>query len=145
MKKFVILLIIGLAGAAAYSQFQRPEETALATFLRYHAIVASGRSFEEDAAFYSAARQAEVQSRIDAVEDAETLKSAYLSATQTQASCSELTLADEIQNGATTRLVFDVKDTCGTYEEGTKVQEIIELVPEDGGWKISLNETSVSN
>lgn len=144
MKKFILLAIVLLAAGAAYTQFQTPKETALETALNYYRLAASGRSFEEDAAFYTQARQAEIQARIDGADNPDAMKEAYLKLTQTQAACSELTLAGEAQNGDVTRLVFDVNDTCGTYGDAT-VQEIIELVDEGGSWKILSNETSISD
>ena len=144
MKKFVLILIVGLAAAGAYNQYIAPNDTALATYMSYRDTVIAGRSFDEDAAFYSTARRAEIQARIDSTDDGEALKGAYLEFTQNQAACSELSLVEETQTDGVARLVFDVTDTCDTYGEA-KVQEIVELVEEDGGWKIVLNETSIAN
>lgn len=143
MKKFVLALMVLIGGVAAYNQLKT--ETAIEFFTRYHAVVSEGRSFEEDAAFQASARRAAVQASLQAAEDGgEGLKTAYLELTQEQARCSELSLSEETQNGAVVMLVFDVEDVCGTYSEGATVKEIIELVEEDGDWKILSNTTSVN-
>lgn len=142
-KKFVLGVMVLLGGAAAYQSLN--PKGPVDFYLEYQTLVAEGRTFDQDAAFYAASRRAEVQAQIDARgEDGNLLKNAYLDMTNEQAGCSELTLAEESVADGVTRLVFDVKDTCGTYDEGTKVQEIIELVEEDG-WKILSNTTSVSD
>ena len=142
MKKFVLALIVLLGGAAAYKTLT-PESPA-DFYQRYQAFIAKGRTFEEDASFYAAPRRAEVQDQIMAQGDeAESLKKAYLDFTSEQARCSDLELAEENRSGEVLQLVFNVTDTCGTYGEGATIREIIELVEEDGNWKILSNETSV--
>lgn len=143
MKRFVLGVMVVIGGVAVYRALvpETPEQY----YLRYQALIADGRSFEEDAAFHAAARRAEIQAQLAAMgEDAERLKTAYLDMTAEQAGCSDLTLAEETRTETSARLVFDVTDTCGTYGEGVTIKEIIELVAEDGGWKILSNETSVS-
>ena len=143
MKRFVLGVMAVIGGVAAYRALM--PETPVQYYLRYQAFIADGRSFEEDAVFYAAARRAEVQAQLAAMgEDAERRKNAYLDMTAEQAGCSDLALAEETRAGTSVRLVFDVTDTCGAYGEGATVKEIIELVEEDGGWKILSNETSVS-
>ncbi len=142
MKKFVPALIVFFAIVAGMRVLQT--ETPADYFLRYQNVIAEGRTFEDDAQFYAASRQAEIQTQLDAEGDqAEDLKAAYLEMTSRQAKCSELELVEEAKTETTARLVFDVTDTCGAYDAGAKVQEIIELVEEDGAWKILSNETSV--
>ncbi len=142
MKKFVPALIVFFAIVAGMRALQT--ETPIDYFLRYQTMIAEGRTFEDDAQFYTASRRAEVQTQLDAQGDqAENLKSAYLEMTSRQAKCTELTLAEETKTESSARLVFNVNDTCGAYDADAKVQEIIELVEEDGGWKILSNETSV--
>lgn len=143
MKRFVLGVMVVIGGVAAYRALvpETPEQY----YLRYQALIADGRSFEEDAAFHAAARRAEIQAQLAAMgEDAESLKTAYLDMTAEQARCSDLALAEETRTETSAHLVFDVTDTCGTYGEGVTIKEIIELVAEDGGWKILSNETSVS-
>ena len=141
-KKFIIGVMVLLGGAAAYQSLN--PEGPVDFYMSYQKLVAEGRTFDVDAAHYTAARRADVQAQLDARgDDADMLKTAYLEMTNEQAKCSELTLAGQSETDGVTKLVFDVTDTCGTYDEGTKVQEIIELV-EENGWKIQTNTTSVS-
>lgn len=142
MKKFIPAVIVFLAIVAGMRALQ--SETPVVYFLRYQTMIAEGRTFEEDAQYYTVSRRSEIRTQLDTQgEEAENLKSAYLEMTTRQAKCSELTLAEETNTETSARLVFDVTDTCGAYDADAKVQEIIELVEEDGGWKILSNETSV--
>ncbi len=142
-KRFILGVMVLLGGAAAYQSLNT--EGPVEFYEKYQVLVAEGRNFEQDAAFYASTRRAEVQTQIDGFgEDADRMKTAYLDMTNEQARCSDMVLAEETEAGDVTRLVFDVTDTCGTYGEGVKVQEIIELVEENGGWKILSNTTSVS-
>ena len=142
MKKFVPALIIFFVTVAGMRALQT--ETPVDYFIRYQTMIADGRTFEDDAQFYAASRRAEIQTQLDAQGDqAEGMKSAYLEMTTRQAKCSELALAEETKTETSARLVFDVTDTCGAYDADAKVQEIIELIEEDGDWKILSNTTSV--
>ncbi len=144
--RIVLGLIFIVASLAAWVFLipGAPTETPSEVYDRYRAALLEGRSWEEDAAFYSAAKRAAVAAQLAARDgDPEMVKQMYLQITGEAASCSDLTLAEETTSTRTARLVFDVTDTCGLYGEGTKVREIIEFVLEDG-WKISENTTDIS-
>ena len=142
MKKFVPALIIFFVIVAGFQALRT--EAPVDYFLRYQTMIAEGRTFEDDAQFYALSRRAEIQAQLDAQADgAEGLKAAYLEMTTRQAKCSKLVLVEETKTETTARLVFDVTDTCGAYDADAKVQEIIELIEEDGSWKILSNVTSV--
>ena len=121
-----------------------PTETPSDVYSRYRASLLEGRSWDEEAAFYSAAKRSAVAAQLDAQGgDAERVKAMYLEVTAEAARCSEMTLAEETVTATTARLVFDVSDNCGLYGDGVTVREIIDFVLEDG-WKISENTTDIA-
>ena len=108
-------------------------------YQNYYIDLAQGMSFDQDAAYHSNAKQAEVREKIDAMKrnstkTTEQIISLYLNLTQAAAKCGELTLREERIEGETAYLVYDRTDTCGNGE--TKQSgETITMVYENG-WKI---------
>ena len=108
---------------------------------RYFQLVAEGRTFEEDAAFYTAARLEEATSRsIEAATAAgktlEEYQAFYLEFTQDIAKCSELTLRNDSINADAAILVYDVKDICN----GGGVSKLKVTMKNEKGWKIVTDE-----
>jgi hypothetical protein len=130
-----------LAGCDA-APAEKPHET----YNRYYKLVREGRTFEQDKAFYSKARQAEIMAKTKSQADRsgtaiEKLKDLYLNFTQRLAACGDLTLLKETIDGQRASLVYARKEICDDTS-GKDGRELIEMVHE-GGWKITSNETKM--
>lgn len=136
-----ILALAPLAGCDGAVETEGPHET----YLRYHAMVAAGRTFEEDVAFHAEARVAEVLAALDAKAAAEgrapaEIKALYLEATEAGAACAALTLVREAVFEKKARLVYAVRDTCA---RGPDQRLVVEMAFERG-WKIQSDTLEIS-
>ena len=109
------------------------------TYLNYHAAVAEGISFDQDAAYHSIAKQKEVRAKIEKMQETseqtlDQLINLYLQFNQRAAKCAELILREEKIQGKTAYLVFDRKDICGDGQIKAGGETI--TMVEENGWKI---------
>ena len=141
----IAAVVVAAIAAIGYAfLFDRDSESAVEFYERYRSTVIEGRSFAEDAVFYSARKRAQVEADIAARgDDAEEFKEFYLEFTARAEACGTRVLISEEIREARARLVYDIVD-CPEYAETESAQDIIDLVDE-GGWKIDSNETSVRN
>lgn len=146
MMKFGIVAV-ALAAIAAFGALflmDRDTETPMAFYERYRTAVLEGRTFDEDAAFYSARKRAEVEAALAASGGNEDeVKAIYLDFTAQSEACGTRRLVSEDVTDTRARLVYDIVD-CPDYAHAKSAQDIIDLVEEDG-WKIDGNETSLQN
>ena len=127
-----------LAGCNS-APIEQPHEV----YERYYKLIIAGRTFEQDKAFYSKSRQAEVLAKLQASgEINEELTVSYLKFTQQIAECGKLKLVKETIDGKRATLEYSRKDTCATPSD-SEGSEIIEMVDEDG-WKIESNLTKIN-
>ncbi len=143
---------VGIAAGAAIAialvgytySFDNETETASEFYERYRSIVLAGRSFDEDAAFFSAKKRAEVEtSQAERGDDSERIEALYLEFTAQLEACETRTLVSEEVIANRTRLVYDIVD-CPEYAQAEIGQDIIDLVHENG-WKIDSNETRIGD
>ena len=140
-------LILPAALLAVSGCKEEPVASPSQTYLDYYALVAEGRSFEDDTAYHAKARRDEVLGQLEARasssdQSVEAIKALYITFTQSLAKCGELTLREERIADDTATVVFDVKDTCtGGQNDGTLT---IGMVNEDG-WKILSDELKVGS
>lgn len=135
-----VFICAGCDAPSAITHTESPQQV----YDRYHKLVKNGRNFDEDKAFYSQSRQAEVMTKASTMARAnggsiEDITNAYLQMTELMAKCSDLTLIDERINGVKAYLTYRIEDLCEN-DLGTEGRESIELVNE-GGWKITSNVT----
>ena len=141
MKKFVNMfcmfcaVVFLLAGCDSEAS-EKPHEV----YDRYYKLILAGRTFEQDKAFYSKSRQAEVMAKLQASGPVlEKTLELYLKFTKQIAACGELTLLTETIDGKRATVIYSRKDTCAD-SSGSDGREVIEMVDE-AGWKIVSNVT----
>lgn len=136
-----------LLAAAAFGFFMlvdRDTQTPTAFYERYRSVVLEGRTFDEDAAFYSARKRAEVEAALAARGgDANEIKAMYLDFTARAEACGTRRLVSEEVADTRARLVYEIVG-CADYAQAEIARDIIDLVDEKG-WKIDSNETSIQN
>lgn len=143
---------VGIAAGAAITFalvgylyfFDNETETASEYYERYRSVVLAGRSFDEDATFFSARKRAEVETSLtERGDDLERIEALYLEFTTRLEACGTRKLVSQEVNAERTRLVYDIID-CPEYAQAESAQDIIDLVQENG-WKIDGNETRIGD
>jgi hypothetical protein len=122
-------------GQQSTRQDLKPSEV----YQEYHAAVAGGISFEDDASYYSRSKRAEVKDKMDAMVRSSTqspdqITAMYLDMNQQAAKCSELILSAEEIDENRAIIVFDRKNVCGDGEIKLAGEEVTMVY--EKGWKI---------
>jgi hypothetical protein len=122
-----------------------PEKSPGQIYEEYNSRVIQGINYDDDKAYYTKRKQAEVESKIP--QYMETMNKSrdeviqvYLELSREVAKCKEIQLVKEVIDRDTAMLEYSQKDICGN-ESMSQEKQSIRMINE-GGWKIDEIEIS---
>ena len=132
----ILVLLIGCSS----------EKTPGQVYDEYNSKVINGINFNDDKAYYSKRKQAEVESKFPEYMESmdksrEEVIEVYLNFSRELAKCKELKLVSEDIYGEKSFLKYSQKDICGNATDREEKQ-LIRMINE-GGWKIDDIEISL--
>ena len=132
----ILVLLIGCSS----------EKTPGQVYDEYNSKVINGINFNDDKAYYSKRKQAEVESKFPEYMESmdksrEEVIEVYLNFSRELAKCKELKLVSEDIYGEKAFLKYSQKDICGNATDREEKQ-LIRMINE-GGWKIDDIEISL--
>ena len=132
----ILVLLIGCSS----------EKTPGQVYDEYNSKVINGISFNDDKAYYSKRKQAEVESKFPGYmermdKSREEVIEVYLNFSRELAKCKELKLESEDIYGEKAFLKYSQKDICGNATDREE-RQLIRMIKE-GGWKIDDVEISL--
>lgn len=142
MMKSIFLLPISVLVLIGCTTPKSPSEV----YDEYNAKVQQGISYQEDKAYYTQRKQADVESKFPQYmqqmkQSRDEVIASYLSFSKAAAKCKALTLVSQVIDGDTAVLEYAQKDLCGNASEANEKQRISMI--NEGGWKIDELQISL--